>query len=152
MLIFFYEKFFEFQFMIPFVTGEPAKPETVAQLKGPMTESLDQMEQHWLKDKPFLSGSSINIADILGACEVEQPSKLKKMNFLKRCGFFKLKRKLINFSYRSGFADYDPREGRPKLTSWLKRVSEETSPYYQKAHELLNKEAEKYDPKKQFSV
>lgn len=117
--------------MIPFVTGKPAKPEKVSQLEGPMIESLDQIEQHWLKNKPYLTGHSISIADVLGACEVEQPSRTELI----------MKNKIIlknNNLCCTGFADYDPRDGRPNLTAWLDRVSEETTPYYEEAHELLN--------------
>lgn len=55
--------------------GKPAKPEKVAQFEGRMVECLDQIENIWLKDKPFLTGNTISIADIIGACEIEQPSK-----------------------------------------------------------------------------
>lgn len=55
--------------------GEPAKPDKVLEHKGRMIECLDQIENIWLKDKPFLTGDKISVADIFGACEIEQPSK-----------------------------------------------------------------------------
>lgn len=61
--------------------GRPSNPEKVAQFEGRMIECLDQIENIWLKDKPFLSGNQISIADILGACEIEQPSKPFFFNF-----------------------------------------------------------------------
>lgn len=39
-----------------------------------MNENLDILENIWLKNKPFLSGDEISISDLVGACEVEQPS------------------------------------------------------------------------------
>lgn len=40
-----------------------------------MDQALDLFEKHWLKDRPYMAGEKISIADIVGACEVEQPSK-----------------------------------------------------------------------------
>ena len=57
------------------LTGRPAKPEKVNEYEGRMIECLDQIENIWLKDKPFLTGDKISIADLVGICEVEQPSK-----------------------------------------------------------------------------
>lgn len=97
-------------FLKPLMTGKPAEPERVARFKARMDESLDLLENIWLKDRPFLTGDKITIADLLGACEVEQP-------------------RLIGF---------EPRDGRPRLTDWLKRVETETNPYYGEAHKYVN--------------
>lgn len=40
-----------------------------------MSNCLDQIENIWLKDNKYLTGNNITIADLFGACEVEQPSK-----------------------------------------------------------------------------
>lgn len=40
-----------------------------------MEQTLDDLEKVWLKDKDFLVGSEISIADIIGSCEVEQLRK-----------------------------------------------------------------------------
>lgn len=42
-----------------------------------MIENLNLLENIWLKDKPFLCGDEISISDLVGACEIEQPSKNK---------------------------------------------------------------------------
>lgn len=47
----------------------------IAILEQRMTENLDLLENIWLKNKPFLCGDDISIADLVAACEVEQPSK-----------------------------------------------------------------------------
>ena len=51
------------------------KPESLLQYEKRMIQTLDKLENVWLKDKNFLTGSEISIADILGSCEVEQVRK-----------------------------------------------------------------------------
>lgn len=58
--------------------GRPAKPEKEAESKKRMNNCLDIIENVWLKDKPFLTGDTISVADIFGACEIEQPRKLRR--------------------------------------------------------------------------
>lgn len=58
------------------MTNTPAKPDQVAEYEGRMIDCLDQLENIWLKESPFLVGDKITIADILGATEVEQPRKI----------------------------------------------------------------------------
>ncbi|NP_001165927.1 glutathione S-transferase T3 isoform X1 [Nasonia vitripennis] len=108
--------YFRLKYLLPLITGKPTKADKLLELEGEMIESLDLFENIWLKDKPFLAGDKISIADLLGASEVEQPR----------------------------YAGYDPRDDRPKLTAWLDRVSRETSPFYQEAHANLNEVANKY--------
>ena len=36
---------------------------------------MELIENVWLKDTPYLTGNKITIADLLGVCEIEQPSK-----------------------------------------------------------------------------
>lgn len=45
-----------------------------------MIENLNLLENIWLKDKPFLCGDKISVSDLVGACEVEQPSKKTNLN------------------------------------------------------------------------
>jgi len=40
-----------------------------------MKGTLELIENLWLKDTPYLTGDKITIADLLGVCELEQPSK-----------------------------------------------------------------------------
>lgn len=56
--------------------GKPPKPEKVAELESRMNDCIDIIENVWLKDKPFLTGNTISVADIFCACELEQPRKL----------------------------------------------------------------------------
>ncbi|XP_014215774.1 glutathione S-transferase theta-1 isoform X3 [Copidosoma floridanum] len=104
--------YFLVKFLYPMLKGKPPKPEKVSIHESRMVECLDQIENVWLNDnKLFLTGQQISIADLLGACEIEQPR----------------------------MAGFDPLEGRPKLSSWYDRVVSETSPFYEEAHVLLNK-------------
>uniref|UniRef100_U5EWQ7 Putative glutathione s-transferase n=1 Tax=Corethrella appendiculata TaxID=1370023 RepID=U5EWQ7_9DIPT len=75
--------------------------------------TLDVLENEWMqlskdeeKAHKFMIGDKITIADILTACEVEQP-------------------KLVGV---------DPLDGRPKLTHWLEQVKSTMRPYYDEAH------------------
>lgn len=64
------------QALWPLKTGEPADDDRIALLENKMIDNLNLLENIWLKDKPFLCGDEISISDIVGACEVEQPSKI----------------------------------------------------------------------------
>ncbi|XP_060814678.1 glutathione S-transferase theta-1-like [Bombus pascuorum] len=103
--------YFFMKYMKPLLTGKSMKPESLMQYEKRMMQTLDDLENFWLKDKNFLTGSEISIADILGSCEIEQVR----------------------------IVGYDPKENRPHLAAWMKRVADKTSPYYQEAHVLLNK-------------
>lgn len=105
--------YFQSKWLLPLMTGKPPKESTLSMLQGQMEKSLDSLENIWLEsaEKSYLAGSEISFADILAACELEQPK----------------------------MADYDPFVGRPKLTSWYQRVKEATNPYYEEAHAILNK-------------
>lgn len=98
-------------FLNPLMQNRPPNPEKVTQLETRMNDCLDIIENVWLKDKQFLVGNTITVADIFCACELEQPR----------------------------MAGYDPKKGRPNLTAWMEKVVEATSPYYQEAHNFLNK-------------
>ncbi|KAJ8679869.1 hypothetical protein QAD02_015656 [Eretmocerus hayati] len=109
--------YFQVKVLIPLMKGKPSKPELVSTFENRMIETLDQIENIWLKDRLFLTGDTISVADIFGACEIEQPR----------------------------MAGFEPREGRPKLSAWLDRVKHETSPHYEEAHKHLNKLANRHD-------
>lgn len=82
-----------------------------------MNSSLDLLENVWLGDenKEFLTCNQVTFADILAACEIEQP---------KGCGV-------------------DVYEGRPRLKRWHQRVRNFLNPYYDEAHVTINKVIEK---------
>lgn len=61
--------------------GKPLNSEKVAELESRMSNCLDIIENVWLKDKPFLTGNTISVADVFCACELEQPRKLHNKSF-----------------------------------------------------------------------
>lgn len=105
--------YFQTKWLLPLMSGDPPSPTKLAFLKTNMEKTLDLLENTWLESsqKPFLTTDQISFADILAACELEQPK----------------------------IADYDPFEGRPKLTSWYQKVKELTNPFYDEAHAIINK-------------
>lgn len=60
---------------MPRLKGEPPNEARVAECERRMKGTLELIENVWLKDTPYLTGDKITIADLLGVCEVEQPSK-----------------------------------------------------------------------------
>lgn len=105
--------FFQSKWLIPLMTGKPPVQSKVDLFKGQMEKTLESLENIWLEssDKAFLASNELSFADILAACELEQPR----------------------------MADYDPFEGRPRLTAWYQRVKQQTNPFYDEAHVILNK-------------
>jgi glutathione S-transferase len=57
------------------LTSEPPDEARVSEYKKRLKTTLGLIENVWLKDTPYLTGNVITIADLLGACEIEQPSK-----------------------------------------------------------------------------
>lgn len=95
------------------MTQKPPSDTKLGAIKNHMETTLDLLENVWLQstDKQFLATNEISFADILAACELEQPK----------------------------IADYDPFEGRPKLAKWYEKVKSLTSPFYDEAHAVNNK-------------
>lgn len=62
--------------MFPAMSGRPANPEVVAKHQKKLDAALDAFEDVWLKKTKYLAGNEITIADLLGACEIEQTRKL----------------------------------------------------------------------------
>lgn len=89
--------------------------ERVREYRQLVDANLNQLEREWIVPGRFIVGNRITIADILAACEVEQP-------------------KIVGV---------DPFEGRPKLAAWLEKVRYTMTPYYQEAHQDFYKFTEK---------
>lgn len=66
---------FRLKALWPLKTSQAADTEKVTILENRMIRNLNLLENIWLKDKPFLCGDEISVSDLVGACEVEQPSK-----------------------------------------------------------------------------
>lgn len=107
--------YFQLKYLRPLMFGKEARQDQVDEYRNRMIGCLDTIETVWLKDTKFLVGNEISVADLLGACEIEQLQ----------------------------VTDYNPFEGRPKLTAWIERVRNATKPDYDDAHKYLRKLAEK---------
>ncbi|KAG0726293.1 Glutathione S-transferase theta-1 [Chionoecetes opilio] len=103
--------YFQHKFLMPKMFGTEVNQKKVADFQSRMEDALETFETVWLKGQPFLGGSQISIADIIAACELEQPS----------------------------MAGYDVCEGRPLLTAWFQRVREACHPHYDEGHVIVNK-------------
>lgn len=111
--------FFQHKFLLPKMMGMEVNTKKVAEFQGRMETVLDRFETIWLKDRPFIAGNEVTIADLLAACELEQPS----------------------------MAGYDVCEGRPLLTAWFGRVKEAFQPHYDEAHNFVYHVRDKFGGK-----
>lgn len=82
--------YFQSKFLIPKITGQPINENKLKAFQKQMEGALDLLETVWLQsaDKSFLATKEISFADILAACELEQPKmvnkiKLKTVKYLK---------------------------------------------------------------------
>ncbi|EDS39819.1 glutathione-s-transferase theta, gst [Culex quinquefasciatus] len=104
--------YFMYVWLRPRMLGTTVRPERAEQIKDEMERCLDFIEREYLgRGSKFIVGDEISVADLLAACEIEQPR----------------------------MAGYDPCAGRPNLTAWMGRVREVTSPFYEQAHVVVNK-------------
>jgi len=129
-----------FQKFWPQMAGKPVNEQKVAQLEKQMNITLDLIENIWLKDKQFLCGDDISISDIIGICEIEQPSE--KKTFL-----IQNKNHIITKFFFIGMAGFDPFANRLILSEWKTRVVSRLSPYYEEANQFLEIQVAKYSEK-----
>lgn len=63
------------------MTGEPANENKVKAFKKQMEGALNSLENVWLEssEKQFLASKEISFADILAACELEQPKMVNQL-------------------------------------------------------------------------
>ena len=55
------------------MTGQPVNEKRAARFQEGMERALDHLESVWLRESPFVAGEQISVADLLAACELEQP-------------------------------------------------------------------------------
>jgi len=99
--------------LLPNLMGQSVDTKRVAEAKKQMESALDLITNVWLKEKPFIVGNEITVADLVAATEIEQ---------------------LV-------VTDYNPFEGRPTLKTWIELVKSKTSPHYEDAHKMIYKVA-----------
>ncbi|XP_045773143.1 glutathione S-transferase theta-1-like [Maniola jurtina] len=95
----------------PKFTGKSPRAETLMGFEKRMISSLETFEKHWLQNgTEYIAGDSITVADLLAACELEQPRA----------------------------AGYDPAENFKDISTWWKKVRTHFNPYYDEAHVVIN--------------
>ncbi|KAJ2949292.1 hypothetical protein O0L34_g6241 [Tuta absoluta] len=92
-------------------------PKRIANYEKRMVAALEEFEAKWLGKSSFLTGDTVTVADLLAACEVEQPR----------------------------MADFNPSEKHAKIAVWLQKVREHFNPHFDEAHVVVNKVAAKYN-------
>ncbi|CAH1405488.1 unnamed protein product [Nezara viridula] len=96
--------------LFPMMTGKPPASNLLERSLKETVNSCNTFEKIYLSsDKKFLFGNELSIADLMAAMELEQPQ----------------------------MAGYDPREGRPKLASYLENVRAATNPHYDEVCEVI---------------
>ncbi|GBO21427.1 hypothetical protein AVEN_43926-1 [Araneus ventricosus] len=95
----------------PLLQQKPVDEEKLQFYKKGFLKVLKEIEEGFLKDRPYLSGNSISVADIFCACEVEQPL-------------------LIGF---------DALANAPVAKAWLEKVRKELEPHYSEIHGVTKK-------------
>merc|ERR1719297_313050 len=90
----------------------------VAKAERNMVACLNDFERVWLMngDKKYLAGDKISVADILAACELEQPS----------------------------MAGYTVTRDRAVLADYVARVKQELSPHYDDISAVVYKMRDRY--------
>ncbi|XP_068098631.1 glutathione S-transferase theta-3-like [Hyperolius riggenbachi] len=103
-------KLFWIVFMTPYLLGHKAKPEQLDAAMAEFNTTMTTLEEYFIKDKPFIAGDKISIADIVAIVEIMQPA--------------------------AGGADVFG--SRPKLAAWKQRVEEAIgAKLFKEAHEKI---------------
>lgn len=108
---------FSLQLIIPKATGKPADPEKVKVQRGNVTRVVNYLESYFLKNRSYIGGDELSIADLLGACELMQ---------LYACH------------------EHELYEKSPIVRAWLEKVRKETGPYFDEAHKVVTRTHEVY--------
>ncbi|XP_056676507.1 glutathione S-transferase theta-4-like isoform X1 [Monodelphis domestica] len=106
------QKFLWSKLLIPLITGQEMPKEKQDELLGEVNVNVQLFTDHFLKDKPFIAGNIISLADLLAAMEMMQAVG----------------------------ASYNIFMGKPKLNAWRQRVEDSVGArLFEEAHaRLLN--------------
>ena len=98
-----------FQVFMPNLLGREGNPERLAQLEALLGKSKKMLETYFLRDRRFICGDEISIADLQAVCELTQ--------------FW--------------VAGADPSEGRPVIARWMDDVQTTLQPHFDEVHNMV---------------
>lgn len=103
--------YFRVKYMDPILFGKAADARSLAAYESRMENSLSDLDTKWLgRGTDFIVGNTPTVADLLAACELEQPR----------------------------MAGFDPAKYK-NIATWWKKVREHFNPYYDEGHIVVNK-------------
>ena len=82
-----------------------------------VTKTVDYLEKVWLKDRPYLCGNDISVADLLGICELMQLYGVHEEKFY---------------------------ESNATVKAWMERVKQRLQPHFDEAHTMTYRTREMY--------
>ncbi|RUS85730.1 hypothetical protein EGW08_006524 [Elysia chlorotica] len=96
--------------IIPKATGKPIDHAVADKFRKKVSSMVTQLEGYFLKDRKYLAGDEISIADIFGACELMQ---------------------------LFGCHEHGLFEKSPIIKAWMDRVRKDTNPHFDEAHKMI---------------
>lgn len=110
--------YFRVVHMDPILTGRKSEEKTIQGYKRRMMMALDDFDTKWLgRGTAFIVGETPTVADLVAACELEQPR----------------------------MAGFEPKDHFPNIAAWWPKVRDHFAPHYEDAHVILNKIIDKMD-------
>lgn len=106
-----------FQVIIPRETKKPVDWEQVNMFRKRVSYVVNHLDKSFLKDKPYLCGDEISIADLLCICELMQLNAVDEEHLY---------------------------ETNPNIKAWSERTKTRLSPEFEKSHQIVNRVRDMY--------
>ena len=106
-----------FQLIEPKAKNEPVDWDKVAMFRTEVEKTVGYLENVWLKDRPFLCGNELSVADILGICELMQLNAVHEEKLY---------------------------EDNAVVKAWADRVKQRLQPHFDEAHKMTYRTREMY--------
>ncbi|XP_046966199.1 glutathione S-transferase theta-1-like [Vanessa cardui] len=104
--------YFRTKYLDPIMFGKKNDEKSLEGYTDRMETALEKFDTLWLNNgTEYIAGNTITVADLLAACEIEQPR----------------------------MAGYNPADHFEGISKWSKKVQEYFNPHYDEAHVILNK-------------
>ena len=102
---------FVLQIIEPRAMNKPVDKKRLNKFRAELDRTLDHIESYFLRDRPYLCGLDLTLADLLCICELQQPVA----------------------------AGYDIYANRPMLSQWETRVKARLQPHFDDASKMIYK-------------